>query len=80
MVRLPVGPAAGRSARRWVGDLRVWVEALLPAQAGDLAGESVAVVAVGDRRVARSVCGVADRAVALDVDAVVQAVALERDR
>jgi hypothetical protein len=36
-------------------------------------------VAVGDRRVGRSVCGVAERAVAFDVDAVLQAVALERD-
>jgi hypothetical protein len=55
-------------------------QASLVAQAGDLAGELVAVVAVGDRGPGGAACRVTQRALALDIDAVLQPVARERDR
>jgi hypothetical protein len=68
-------------ARVGVGDLRVGAEASLVAQARDVAGEPVAVVAVGDRCAHRGVCGAwAQRTVFGDVDRVLEAVALEGDR
>lgn len=53
-----VGSAVGRLAGARVGDLRVGAEPSLVAQAGDVAGEAVAVVAVGDRCAHRGVGGV----------------------
>jgi hypothetical protein len=75
---VPDRPAAASAA--WSGLRDLGVEAPLVASAGDLAGEPVAVVAVGDRGAHRGVRGAwAQRPVLGDVDAVVQAVALKRD-
>jgi hypothetical protein len=75
-----LGPAVGQLPRVRVGDLRMGAQAPLVAQARDVAGEPVAVVAVGDRCAHRGVRGAwAQRTVFGDVDPVLEAVALERD-